>query len=79
MKGIKPNACRALSPLDPLCSRSSGRPEASRAGALRRGAFGVGEKLRIWRAVFPDIALPGHAQVDIGIFGMGFRTPGADL
>ena len=29
---------------------------------------------------FRTIALRGHAQVDIGIFGMGFaRTPGADL
>jgi hypothetical protein len=23
-------------------------------------------KLRIWRAVFPKIALRGHAQIDIG-------------
>ena len=64
------------------------RNPASRVsvGAERQGDYGEtsesasGGKLRIWRAVFPDIALRGHAQVDIGIFGMGFgRTPGADL
>ena len=38
-----------------------------------------GRKLRIERAVFPDVALRGYAQVNIGIFGMGFGTPGADV
>jgi hypothetical protein len=38
-----------------------------------------GGTLRIWRAVFPDIAERGHAQVDIGILGMGSGTPGPDL
>ena len=38
-----------------------------------------GARLRIWRTVLVDIALCIHTEVDIGIFGMGFWAPGADL
>jgi hypothetical protein len=63
----------------PAVERGAARSTSAVEGrAQRRSASGG--KLRIWRAVSPDKALRAHAQVDIGIFGMGFgRTPGADL